>query len=944
MSETTLLFDPSLIAADLARGAIVITPNRRLASRIRAAIAADSPVAPAAPVLAIADWIERLWQQMIFSADPLASNVWVLDATQESLLWEQAVRAGDVPLLRAGQAAVQAQSAFRTLTLWRQIPLTDAVRSECEAQPDSAMFLQWLDQFVASCAAVQAIAGVERDRRVVEAVRQEKHVRQQNHVSQHSQQRPRVQLPKAVVTVGFDDLPPLYAELLQAVPDCSAIALPNCNASAVRIGFDSLETQLQAAALWAQRELQKNPAGPVAIVVPDLNQQRTVVERVLLDVFTPEFALPQQARALPPINFSSGESLAQTPLVRAALQLLELAAVEIEREALLQIARSPFSGFANAAVDAQALFIEMICALRTAKLRSAQIRQCADAVAEKIPAFEWSQALHEFADRVRRERWQSAKYSMQQWSDLFSEALTVLGWPGERTLDSIEYQQHSHWQQALVEFARLDQISAPVDFSSALQRLRSIVQAQVFQPKTTDTPVQILGVLEAGGLQFKSLWICDMGDDRWPAVAAPNPLLPRDLQRRLRMPRCDAEREFSIAQKLTQSLLASAESIVVSYQNESEEVERDISPLFQALSEVSVEKLLNSTLSELLPACIRQQKNQSDFALDTFLSGNAPRWTTDEAARGGSALFKDQAACAFRAFATHRLGARALDEPVSGLDAAERGSIVHAALEYLWRQLKTQQALIALDESAQALLIQQAAEIALREFCERDATRLGPRFRALEVQRLSRLLRGWLEVERERGEFVVHALEQSSRVEFNGLPLRLRVDRIDRLRDGRFLIIDYKTKNGNCSINEWLGDRLDEPQLPLYSQISVNDRNGAESGVAGIAFSQVRLDKPKMIGVGDVDDAAFSLPAQFSDEVSIDNWDSLQAQWRRVLQSLAQQFIEGEAQVDPKSATTCDFCELDSICRHYHENGMDGDAANADRVNVEGANVEEADV
>ena len=901
MTET-LLFDAALLAPAIARGALVLTPNRRLASRIRLALAAGAAVAPAAPVFAIGDWIEQLWQQMLLRADPLAVGVWVLNPVQELLLWEQAVRACDIPLLRPGQAAEQAQSAYRTLALWRQLPLSDAVRDECAAQPDSDMFVQWLDRFVQNCKKSGAIALAERDQRVAEAVLQK------------NGQQQRVQLPQAIVSVGFDDMPPLYAELLQAVADYSELALPDRQQKAVCVGFNALEMQLQAAALWAQRELQKNPAGPIAIVVPDLNRQRALVERVLLDVLTPEHTLPQQARKLPPINFSSGESLAQMPLIRSALQLLELAAREIERETLLQIARSPFSAIAHENSDAQAAFIEAICGLRAAKLRAAQVRHCADQIAERFPQWQWGALLHALAEPMRRARWLSAKYSAQQWRELFSEALALLGWPGTRTLDSIEYQQHTHWQQALIEFTRYDQIGAPLDGVAALQRLRQAMQTQVFQPKTADTPLQVLGVLEAAGLQFKALWLCDMGDDLWPTAAAPHPLLPRDLQRRLRMPRCDAEREFAIAQRLTYSLLASAATIVVSYQNEREEVARGPSPLFQALPEISSHELLNGELNTQLPAFMRQQNNLARFELEQFEPGRAPQWTAQEAARGGSALFKDQAACAFRAFAAHRLNASPLDEPVAGLDAAERGSILHAALEFIWRELKMQAALIALSENAQHALIERAAEVALRDFTDRNPQRLGQRFIALEQQRLQGVLNGWLAVERERGEFTVHALEQTSRAEFNGLPLRLRVDRIDQLRDGRFLIIDYKTKNANCSIGEWLGARPDEPQLPLYAQIGEN-----REALAGVAFAQVRLEKPQIVGVGDLEEKDFTLPTQFADDIAIESWDALQSRWREVLTAIAQQFIEGHAEVAPKAKNTCDFCALDSICRHYHE-------------------------
>lgn len=924
MSEFTLLFDPALLAPAFERGALVITPNRRLASRIRLAVAASQSVAPAAPVFALSDWIEQLWRQMIVCADPLAAGVWVLNSAQELLLWEHAVRSAETPLLRPGQAAEQAQSAFRTLSLWRQFPLSNAVRDECEVQPDSAMFLQWLDRFVAGCEKRQAIALAERDRRVVEAVRQG-----------------RLQLPSALISVGFDDLPPLHAELFQAIADYAELALPNRQQQAACIGFDSLETQLQAAALWAQRELQKNPQGPIAIVVPELNQQRALIERVLLDVLTPEHALPQQPRRLSPINFSSGTPLAKMPLIRSALQLLELAAKDIERETLLQIARAPFSAFADESIEAQVAFIDAVCSRRATKLRAAQLRYCADRVSERFSQSQWSALLHELAERVRRTRVHDAKYSCAQWSEFFSEALTLLGWPGKRTLDSIEYQQHVHWQQVLVEFARYDQVSAPIEFAVALQRLRSVMQSQVFQAQTSDTPLQVLGVLEAAGLQFSAMWLCDMGDDRWPAAAAPHPLLPRDLQRRLRMPRCDAEREFTIAQRLTQSLLASAQAIVVSYQNEREEVEREPSPLFHALPVTTADELFAGELIALLPATTRQQNNRARFVLEKFAPGRAPQWTAQETARGGSALFKDQAACAFRAFAAHRLNARSLDVPVVGLDAAERGSILHAALECIWRELKTQAALIALDEDAQAQLIARAAEMALREFSEREPLRLGPRFLAIEQKRLVRVLNGWLAVERERGDFSVHALEQTSRAEIHGLPLRLRVDRIDRLRDGRFLIIDYKTKNSNCSINEWLGDQPDEPQLPLYAHALQTQNDDEYVAIAGIAFAQVRLEKPQVVGVGDIDDKGFSLPTQFSENIVIENWQALQTQWRDVLHALAQQFIDGEAIVAPKMPSTCDFCELDSICRRYHEVIGDGYESNGHEVIGDGREVDD---
>ena len=67
-----------------------------------------------------------------------------------------------------------------------------------------------------------------------------------------------------------------------------------------------------------------------------------------------------------------------------------------------------------------------------------------------------------------------------------------------------------------------------------------------------------------------------------------------------------------------------------------------------------------------------------------------------KAAPGGTALFRDQAACAFRAFAARRLGSQAPEVPQPGLSAAERGTLVHAVLAAAWSDLRDKAALDAM--------------------------------------------------------------------------------------------------------------------------------------------------------------------------------------------------------------------------------------------------------
>ena len=84
--------------------------------------------------------------------------------------------------------------------------------------------------------------------------------------------------------------------------------------------------------------------------------------------------------------------------------------------------------------------------------------------------------------------------------------------------------------------------------------------------------------------------------------------------------------------------------------------------------------------------------------LENLPDNHGPQVNIDaERVAGGSALLKDQAACPFRAFANHRLSARALPEPSYHLNAAQRGTVLHSALEHLWDSLNNSASLLERD-------------------------------------------------------------------------------------------------------------------------------------------------------------------------------------------------------------------------------------------------------
>ena len=280
----------------------------------------------------------------------------------------------------------------------------------------------------------------------------------------------------------------------------------------------------------------------------------------------------------------------------------------------------------------------------------------------------------------------------------------------------------------------------------------------------------------------------------------------------------------------------------------------------------------------------------------------------DAAALGGAEILKLQAACGFRAFAERRLGAAELREIELGMDAAERGSIVHRVLEYFWKNTGSQAALKAMTQTERATMLAQSIEHGLRRAAAASVSEWEQAYIDLQRDRLWALLNPWLDLELRREPFTVKFSEEESQdVSIGPLRLNVRVDRID-VTDAGEIIVDYKT--GGAKAAQWQGERPDEPQLPLYAVLA----NAAEpeTPLTDVAFAQIRAGR----------EMAFeSFLTKITSEKQAGKRPGLSfeeqlVKWRKVLEDLARQFYRGEARVDPKNyPITCTHCAQRILCR-----------------------------
>jgi len=177
-----------------------------------------------------------------------------------------------------------------------------------------------------------------------------------------------------------------------------------------------------------------------------------------------------------------------------------------------------------------------------------------------------------------------------------------------------------------------------------------------------------------------------------------------------------------------------------------------------------------------------------------------------------------------------------------------------------------------------------------------------------EQPRLIRLLDEWLTTEAQRpSAFSVLEREEERRAEFAGISFSYIIDRVDILDDGRTLIIDYKT--GNVTKNDWLGERLKDTQLPLYSLVLNAEKR---KNVSGIAFAKIKQSDCKYDFLSE--SMFFKSTPSNADKIE-QAWLEHSSSWPEIFTQLAEDFLAGKADVNPIDQKTCNYCELSSICR-----------------------------
>jgi probable DNA repair protein len=891
MSPATLsdLFDA------LDRSETVVLPNARAARQLRSSFDARQrlrglQVWTPPRVLSWQQWTLSQWSELVVAG---AEQRLLLNTAQERSLWAEILSSdtGDGLLSSVESIAELAMASWQLAAGYSATHLLH----DPAGNIDSRTFARWSEEFSRLCTAREYLSSALLELALL------------RHLDAGS-----MAAPDRLMLAGFIQMLPARDALLDGLRRRGS-CVTEVQLEAGTAGDRRLESMMAAnereellvAARWIRDFMETSRADErrsrVAILVPNLREDRSELEGVLRETLAPELQWIGADLCSAPWEIPGGVPLSSLAMVADALALARWTEAPLPVREVSSLLLSPYIGSngtstedrdASARFDAERLRRLLVLQPEidigsVLKLTEIAIRGQHEDVLDWSTATAWIHSMHGFL-QITKER--SRQRSFAEWMEFVRRLLLTAGWPGKRLLNAAELEIVHAWEGLLDMVSTLDFSGHRISFTEALQALTVQARRTMFSPPSNDAPVQVMSVAEAEGSNFDAVVFLRCTDANWPASERMNPLLPWGLQHRLKMPGTDPAGSTERSRAFTEDLTRRSASLLFTFAAENESGTLRPSPL---LKEFHMERgsLETAAVLEAGVASIAMEMYPDQIDLPPLPSSEVG---------GGAAVLKLQAACGFLAFADLRLHATEPQLGDIGFDERESGRWLHRAMQQFWTLVGSQDELRQLSFTRRDDLLKAAIDEAMpRRLPVRDAWDRA--YVALQKDRMRSLLQRWLDEELQRGPFSIFATEKEEPLAVGPLTLTVRMDRIDKVGDG-FLLVDYKTGYA-ADLKHWDGDRPDEPQLPLYTLHFEADE------VKGLAFAKIRAGRDmKWVG--------YHAEEGVLPKAKVRNFASLIEEWRSALTRLAEDFAAGRADVNPKNfEINCKRCAQRLLCR-----------------------------
>jgi len=330
--------------------------------------------------------------------------------------------------------------------------------------------------------------------------------------------------------------------------------------------------------------------------------------------------------------------------------------------------------------------------------------------------------------------------------------------------------------------------------------------------------VQVLGLFQTHSISFDNVIILDANEGSLPKVRASEPLIPREAMLMVGLKRL--ERTEEIEKYQFRRLIASSKNAHIIYRSD------DRSERSRFVEELILEQERSSAVS--VPT---SQIVAAAFNINPIPAKNVIKKTTRQAQflRGfeySPSAVNTYLTCPAQFYYSYVLRLREQDDKLEQIEGRDIGTFVHELLEEAYMPFKGQRPV--LDKKFSALLMAALERKFRSEFSRRIR---GGDFMLRETLKVA--IERFIGCERGRDIEEVLELEKKYRTKISvgggDLVMKGTIDRIDRMRSGEIMILDYKTGGSDIkpstrieTVSGAVGDRsiikkkIKSLQLPIY--------------------------------------------------------------------------------------------------------------------------------
>ncbi|MBM3249321.1 MAG: hypothetical protein FJZ09_00535 [Candidatus Omnitrophica bacterium] len=413
--------------------------------------------------------------------------------------------------------------------------------------------------------------------------------------------------------------------------------------------------------------------------------------------------------------------------------------------------------------------------------------------------------------------------------------------------------------------------------------------------------LQILGLLETRSLTFDNVIIMDANENILPHISVYEPLIPRQIMEGLGLERLKQEEE--IQRYHFMRLVEGAKTAYFVY-DDNPEKERS-----RFLEEIIWQRQKKEETLKASPKSV-----DGSFSVSAFLKQEEPQKKTKAMAGLFAGDFEYSAssidaylACPLKFYYQNVLRLREKEDLLDDPDAADIGTFLHNFLDHMYRSF--------LNKAPD--LSKEFQKLFFEEFEKRFDKDIGKRMGAesFMVERIMRYrLEKFLKHEKSRQVKAILSLEEDSPVtaiRLNGrdVKFKYRIDRVDELSDGSFLVVDYKsgtTAKGPDNLEKLGGEFSRENvkkyihsfQLPIYYYFT--RKKYPDKPLNACLYNLRDLEMSYFIKPGEIEKAGFAM------DVCLQALES-------VLAEIADPQVEFYP--DKSDERACQRCPFGALCR-----------------------------